>query len=132
MEWLSQNWVWIAVAVGGYFLMSRMGIGGCGMGHSHGGGHANGGRSAASDRGSNDQGPDGTNLFDPVSQQMLPSESAIASVYCGRVYYFKDRTNRDAFETEPEKYLAGSQAIGQAAGSSTESNKHSHQGHGCC
>ena len=43
MDWLSQNWIWIALVIGGYFLLSRMGMGmgGCGMGHrSHGYGQA--------------------------------------------------------------------------------------------
>jgi YHS domain-containing protein len=71
-------------------------------------------------------------LFDPVSQRMLPAATAIASVHQGRVYYFEDRTNRDAFEAEPEKYLAGSQAIGQQIDAPGKSNEHSHQGHGCC
>ena len=33
-EWLSQNWIWIAFAVGFILLMRRGGIG-CGMGHRH-------------------------------------------------------------------------------------------------
>lgn len=44
MDWVSQNWGWIAVLVGGYVLMTRMG--GCGMSmrrscssHHHAGGH---------------------------------------------------------------------------------------------
>src|SRR5579863_717229 len=32
LDWLSQNWVWIALAVGAYFFMTRMG--GHGMGRS--------------------------------------------------------------------------------------------------
>lgn len=34
MEWLSQNWIWIVVAIGGVWLFSRMSrggmMGGCG------------------------------------------------------------------------------------------------------
>jgi YHS domain-containing protein len=71
-------------------------------------------------------------LVDPVSQRMLPAASAVASVHQGRIYYFEDRANRAAFEAEPEKYLAGSQAIGQQVGSPGKSSEHSHQGHGCC
>jgi hypothetical protein len=32
MDWLSSNWIWIAVAIGGVLLMRRMGLGGCGIG----------------------------------------------------------------------------------------------------
>jgi YHS domain-containing protein len=82
---------------------------------------------------SRDGAADTAELFDPVSQRMLPAATAIASVHRGRIYYFEDRANRDAFETEPEKYLAGShQAIGQQAGSPGKSSEHSHQSHGCC
>jgi len=62
---------------------------------------------------SHDSAADATELFDPVSQRMLPAATEIASVHQGRIYYFEDRANRDAFESEPEKYLAGSQVIGQ-------------------
>jgi YHS domain-containing protein len=76
---------------------------------------------------------DTAELFDPVSQRMLPAATAIASVHQGRIYYFEDCANRDAFETEPEKYLAGShQAIGQPVGSPGKSSERSHRGHGCC
>ncbi len=134
MNWLSQNWIWIVAAVGGFFLISRMGLGmgGCGMGHSHGGSQVSGGHSAGSDSGSNDRGAGATNLFDPVSQHMLPAGPAITSVYRGRVYYFEDRTNRDSFESDPEKYLGATQAVGQEIGPSATPAKQSHQGHGCC
>ena len=128
MDWLTQNWLWIAVAVGGFFLMSRMG--GCGMGHSHGGGHAGGDRQAGTDKSSNGRGGETANLFDPVSQHIVAATSAIASVYRGRVYYFEDRTNRDSFESDPEKYLVGAQVVGQEIGSPAAPGKH--KGHGCC
>lgn len=35
MDWIVQNWLWLALGVGAVFFMSRMG--GCGMSHS--GGH---------------------------------------------------------------------------------------------
>jgi YHS domain-containing protein len=75
---------------------------------------------------------DTSDLFDPVSGRTLPAATAIASVHHGRIYYFEDRANRDAFETEPEKYLTGSQLISQEASSTGEPGKQSHEGHGCC
>jgi YHS domain-containing protein len=88
--------------------MTRMGMG-CGMGHSHthGYSHAGGGHGGGAHNGAHDQATEPVKLFDRVSQHMLPEETAIASVHQGRVYYFEDRANRDAFEIEPEKYLAG-------------------------
>jgi len=47
MAWLSDNWVWIALAIGAFFLMTRMGGMGCGMG---GMGHQHGGDSPPDDR----------------------------------------------------------------------------------
>ena len=75
---------------------------------------------------------DPSDLFDPVSRRMLPAATAIASVHRGRVYYFEDRANRNAFEAEPEKYLTATQAIGPETGPSATPAKQSHQGHGCC
>jgi len=72
-------------------------------------------------------------LIDPVSRRTVPADLAIASVHQGRVYHFEDRTNRDAFEAEPEKYVAGAQAlIGQEVNSPAKSNKQTHKDHGCC
>lgn len=34
MSWLTQNWVWIVVAIGLIWMMRRGGMPGCGMGHS--------------------------------------------------------------------------------------------------
>ncbi len=34
MSWLSQNWIWILLALGMVFMMRRGGMG-CGMGHAH-------------------------------------------------------------------------------------------------
>jgi YHS domain-containing protein len=131
MEWLSQNWLWIVFLVGGYFLMSRMGMG-CGMGHSHGHNHASGGHGNSAHNGARDHTAEPVKLFDPVSQHMLPAETAIASVHQGQVYYFEDRANRDAFESEPEKYLAGAPAIGQTIAASVAPANQTHRSHGCC
>lgn len=35
MNWLAQNWVWIALGIGVLWLFSRAGLAGCGMG-AHG------------------------------------------------------------------------------------------------
>ncbi len=131
MDFLSQNWIWLVIAIGGYLLLARMGIGGCGMGHSHGHGHA-GSDSGATDDKSNGRGAASESLFDPVSRRSVPAGSTVSSVYQGRAYYFEDRANRDAFESDPEKYLAASHATGHEIGSPGPSPRHSHQGHGCC
>lgn len=53
-------------------------------------------------------------LFDPVSGRAFADGSTpISSIYRGRAYYFETRENRDVFESNPEKYLAGASAAGQ-------------------
>ncbi len=112
MPWLAQNWIWIALVVGAFFLVTRMGrVGGCGMGHS---GHRHRADSTSKDipPAANDR---ISSLFDPVSGRPITAGSApFSTVYRGRGYYFESRENRDAFEAQPDKYLAGSQAAGQA------------------
>lgn len=127
MEWLSQNWLLIVfLVVGGYFLMTRMGMGRFGMGHAHGhGGHMGTSQDAA---GRDAAGPD--KLIDPVSQHALSAETAIASVHQGRIYYFEDRANRDAFEANPGKYLSAAPASGREI--QAKPTHAEHRGHGCC
>jgi YHS domain-containing protein len=140
------NWGWLVAAGLAPFLIAFLPCAVmCALGmcmHTTAGGNNPGSRSglargghplAAATAHSHDRAADTAELFDPVSQRMLPSATAIASVHQGRIYYFEDRTNRDAFESEPEKYLAGShQIIGQPVGSPGKSSEHPHQGHGCC
>lgn len=71
-------------------------------------------------------------LFDPVSQTILPAATAIVSVHQSRIYYFETRANRDTFEADPEKVLAGSQVVGRQIGSSGQPSHQSQQRHGCC
>jgi len=71
-------------------------------------------------------------LFDPVSQTILPAETEIASVHQGRIYYFETRANRDVFESAPEKYLAGLEVTGQDFTAANKSSGQSRRGHGCC
>ncbi|WP_139281425.1 hypothetical protein [Muricoccus roseus] len=122
MNWFSQNWIWIALAVGAFFFMTRMG--GCGMGwsmrHSHGSGHD----AAASDTGTSPR-----TAFDPVSKHSVDGTS-ISSVYRDRAYYFENRENREAFEAAPEKYLVG-MAAGQAIDDHRGDDHRQRHRHGC-
>ena len=65
MDWLSQNWLWIALGVGAIFFMSRMG--GCGMSHASGHHHEAGSEAKSPAAGA--PGPAGS---DPDSQQRRP------------------------------------------------------------
>ena len=105
MEWLSQNWIWIVAGIGLVYFMTRM----------HGIGHGMGmGCGSRSDRAPADTGANSGAAMDPVSRRMVnTSGSAISAVYRGRAYYFENRDDRDAFESDPEKYLAGAPSAGQ-------------------
>ena len=128
MEWLSQNWIWIAVAIGGFYLMTRMHGMGHGMGHSMGRGHGGEGGDPPADRSA---GAGAT--FDPVSRRAVATGgSAISAVYRGRAYYFENREDRDAFEADPEKYVAGSPAAGQVIGSEEADRERPRRRRGGC
>lgn len=118
MEWLTQNWIWIVLVVGVFFMMRRGGMG-CGVGghRSHHGGHSEG-----HGDGHSDGAPRLESAIDAVSGQAVGVEKALTSVYRGRTYYFATRENRDTFEAAPERYAS-------AAGSEHE---HRRNRHGCC
>ena len=49
-----------------------------------------------------------TAAFDPVSlHTAILGGTPISAIYRGRAYYFERRENRDAFEANPDRYLAG-------------------------
>ena len=115
MQWLSQNWIWIVLAIGIFLLMRR---GGMGHGHSHGNdGHAH------QDQESNGPHADpDTRPKDPVNGEIVNPETALNSMYQGRVYYFASRENRDTFEASPAQYAS------RVGGHDDE---HRHHRHGC-
>lgn len=107
MTWLGQNWIYILLVIGVLFMMRRCGMG-CGSGvgrHHHGG-----------DGGGVSQ-PESESNIDPVSGQAVDPQTAVTSVYQGRIYYFATRENRDRFEASPEQFAVKSQGK---------------SGHGCC
>ena len=72
------------------------------------------------------------NLFDPVSGHGFVAGGApISTVYHGRAYYFENRENRESFETDPEKYMAGSSGVGVPIGADGEHGQRQHRHHDC-
>ena len=127
MNWLAQNWIWVAVAVGGFFLMTRMhgmgGMGGCG------GGHGTNGRGDSTTTPPDASGADPGTTIDAVSGHALPAGgSAASTVFRGQAYYFESRANRDAFESDPERYLAAAPLAGRAL---APAGDRPHRHHGC-
>lgn len=112
MAWLGQNWIFILVVIGVIFMMRRGGMGcGSSAGRQHHGGQ---GESVSQ--------PESESNIDLVSGQTVDSQTAVTSVYQGRIYYFATRENRDHFEAAPEQYAAKSQG----------EHEHGHQHGGCC
>ena len=134
---IALNWGWLVAAGLAPILIALLPCAVmCALGlcmHKMAGGAHGGKQSGAANGAIDHQEGEPAALIDPVSRRTVPAGTAIASVHRGRVYHFADRTNRDAFEAEPEKYLAGAQAlIGQEVNSAAKSNKQSTKGHGCC
>lgn len=128
MEWLGQNWLWVVLAAGAFFFfMTRRG--GFGMDRSRGHRHDDQDRhEVAPPSAGNRPG----NLFDPVSAHAFVAGGApISAVYGGRAYYFENRENRDTFETDPQKYVAGSPDAGAPIASGREGQPQRHHQHGC-
>ena len=128
MEWLGQNWIWIALAVGAFFFMRRMG--GCDMGHATGHRHS---AIQGQDDGHPHQSHDSpATSFDPVSQRAVTAGgTVISSLYRGRAFYFESRENRDLFESDPDKYLADSPSAGQPIEREHEFAGERRHRHGC-
>lgn len=126
MEWLSQNWLWIVLAIGGFFLLTRMGgMGGCGIGHSRR--RDDDGRETVPPAAGNHPGT----LFDPVSRHaFVAGNMPFSTVYDGRAYYFESRENRDSFEADPGKYVRGSATAGEVIEADRETDRPRRRG-GC-
>ena len=123
MDWLSQNWIWIAVAAAVLYLFFHH-RGFHGLSRSNADPH-----SVPPTHGD----AEAFVPIDPVSHQRLPTDATISSVYQGRAYYFENRENRDAFEREPGKYLAGSTALGRSLGTRPdEATARPRRRGGCC
>jgi YHS domain-containing protein len=90
MQWLSQNWFWIVIALG-VFLMMRRGAAGCGMG-----GH----RHYREDRDPNRAGPS----RDPVNGHPVDGTRALTSIFDGQTYYFDSEESRAEFNKDPQRY----------------------------
>jgi len=123
MEWLTQNWFWLAIAIAAFFLMHRMHAHRIGhaIGHGHGGSH----NSPPADR-AEETGPP----VDPISHRPVSSGNVpISAVYRGRAFYFESRENQEAFESDPAKYLEGESAAGPHG--EAEQGHRQHRRHGC-
>jgi YHS domain-containing protein len=118
MQWLTQNWLWILLAVGFFFMMRR---GGCGMGVGMKGHESHG------DHGSQmphltEESKSADTAIDPVNKVTLKITDALTSVYHGKVYYFVSAENRTIFEADPVQYAGTDQP---------DTQQHKTHHHGC-
>jgi YHS domain-containing protein len=110
MEWLTQNWLWIVVAIGFFLLMQRARSFG-----QHGAVRASGRGPAPPEA-----------ALDPVSGNAVRTDTALTTTHGGRVFYFESAETRQRFEVEPERFAA-SAPVGDARRAG-----HSHHRGGCC
>ena len=118
MDWLTQNWTYLLLLVGGIIFM-RFGGMACGFGK----------RRAHPAHGPSRQEGDNTSVesgapTDPVSRHIVDPKTAVATIYQGRAYYFESRENRDRFEATPDQFAS-------ALGDDQKGAGHHHHG-GCC
>ena len=131
MDWLTQNWVWILLALGAVWLFSRGGLAGCGMG-GHGGHTGHGGRAGPAPGGTSSgvagppryqdsAGGSPEKAVDPISGSEVLTAHALTAGYQGRIFYFESPENRQRFEAAPQKYAPNAAPAPQQ-----------HRHHGCC
>jgi YHS domain-containing protein len=123
MNWLAQNWIWIALALGALLFFARRGQHSFGRSHGGTGGHGHGSHQAP--RGASGMERSDA-AIDPVSGVPLATQHAITTYYRGRVYFFENEENRRRFEATPENF-----ALDQGRDASTSSPQRSHRRHGC-
>ncbi|VCJ27955.1 YHS domain-containing protein [Burkholderia pseudomallei] len=93
MQWLSQNWFWIVLALGVFLLMRRGGMS-CGMGGYRRGPHEHRSQEAGLPH-------------DPVNGRSVDATHALTSIFDGRTYYFESEESRAEFNREPQRYAGG-------------------------
>lgn len=136
MNWLLQNWLWVALGIGVAYFFFRGRLGGHGAGHggligmAHGG-HRGGGSHGG--HGDHPGSPAAANAqeaaVDPVGGEAVRTDQALTSLYQGKIYYFASKENRDRFEAAPQEYAR--KAVGHLVGPVEAANEPSRRRHGC-
>ena len=137
MSWLTQNWVWVvvAIAIAWFFFRGRLGgaLGGLG---GHGGGFGGHGSGHGGGQGSHDEQPGSARpanapeaTIDAVSGEAVVTAQALSTVYQGKIYYFASKENRERFEAAPQDYAP--KAAGQPVRSAEPAYERPRRRGGC-
>jgi len=129
MEWLTQNGIWIALAVAAFFLFRHRIPGGLlgSLGHNHGGHSGLGGQVEHPDTNSSSIAPQAS--VDPVNGEPVRTDKALTSLYQGRIYYFATKENHDRFEAAPQEFAQ--KAAGHAVNPTEVAEHRPRRRHGC-
>lgn len=132
MNWLTQNWIWVAIALAIAWLVLRGSLGGHAGGHGgeYIGGMGHGAHGYVGEEGQPGRPTDASTpeaAIDPVSGEAVRTTNALTSIHEGKIYYFASRENRDRFEAAPHEYAQ--KAMGQPIRIAA-SERHHHRG-GC-
>lgn len=135
MNWITQNWLWmllalaVLVALGRGASRGRRGYGHHGnMGGSPARGFEHGGHGRSTgDLPAQDIAP--ASAIDPVTRKDVSTNRALTSIYQGRIYYFETVETRERFEAAPGQYAR--QELGHPV-SPTRDASARHYGHRGC
>lgn len=105
------EWLWIALYGGFFFLMMRFGCGGHMMGHGHSKGEADAHHEGSheteervEERTVNTHVHSGK-FIDPVCGMPVPRDAGYGKMYEARPYRFCSRACLDKFDADPESYV---------------------------
>ena len=136
MNWLLQNWIWVALGIGVAYFFFRGRRGGHGAGHGGLIGMGHGGDAAGGGHGGHGERPDSRAAanapeaaVDPVGGEAVRTAQALTSLYQEKIYYFASKENRDRFEAAPQEYAQ--KAAGHPVGPAGASDHQSHRRRGC-
>ena len=94
------EWIWIALYVGFFFLMMRYGCGAHMMGHHHSKDDPDSYHDISHDRSD-------SKFIDPVCGMPVPRDEGYGKMYKAVPYRFCSRTCLDRFDADPARYVSG-------------------------
>lgn len=129
MNWLAQNWIWLAVAIGVIWVLMRTdrahGHAGAGLLARLDGDHSHAGHSPAPQPWTAPEA-----AIDAVTGEAVGVAQALSTVYQEKIYYFASKESRERFEAAPQEYA--SKVAGQPLRAAVPANEPRRRHGGCC